>query len=276
MAIATKPATKRKVKISAKSRPTRRPAASIQVPTCQLTFPFSILPGELPAFRGAIIHAAAQLKDIFEQAGIATNLFHNHDEGEAGKRLIRQPLVAYQLQPSCSASRQADAGGQGFPSLSGAGAGAAAIALLAANMPGQLRIYNRHFTTTGFTLQQQQLPVQPQKTWAEYTLHNWLALNPNNHTRYMASPQFTARVQLLQEVLTKNIQGWYTEAGHLPAAQKVQLHITEITSIQQKPCGQLGRNMLLFNTSFACNMALPPGMALGNAAARGYGMVQPL
>lgn len=259
-------------KAAAKKAVPKQPAT---VATCLLQFPFSLLPSELAAFRGAVRHAAAELKSVFEQAGIPTNLFHNHDEEEAGKRLIRQPLIAYQLPEPVEKADRTD-NGQGFPCLSGAGAGAAAIALLAANMPRQLRIYNRRFTTTGFTLQQLPLPVQPQKTFSEYALHQWLALNPNNHSRYLADNRFAHRVQLLQEVLTKNIQGWYQAAGHPQAAEQVQLYLTEITRIRQQPSGQLGRNMLLIDASFACNMALPPGMALGNAAARGFGVVQPL
>jgi hypothetical protein len=264
------------------AKPVKKAAAKKAVPqqpatvaTSLLQFPFSLLPSELAAFRGAVIHAAAELKSVFEQAGIPTDLFHNHDEEEAGKRLIRQPLIAYQLPELAEKADRTD-NGQGFPCLSGAGAGAAAIALLAANMPRQLRIYNRRFTTTGFTLQQQQLPVQPQQTWAEYALHQWLALNPNNHSRYLADNRFAHRVQLLQEVLTKNIQGWYQAAGHPHAAGQVQLYLTEITRIQHRPSGQVGRKMLLFDAGFACNMALPPGMALGNAAAKGFGVVQPL
>lgn len=269
---APKAATKPVKKAAAKKALPKQP---VTVATCLLQFPFSLLPSELAAFRGAVIHAAAELKSVFEQAGIPTNLFHNHDEEEAGKRLIRQPLIAYQLPEPAEKADRTD-NGQGFPCLSGAGAGATAIALLATNMPRQLRIYNRRFTTTGFTLQQLPLPVQPQKTWAEYALHQWLALNPNNHSRYLADNRFAHRVQLLQEVLNKNIQGWYQAAGHPQAAEQVQLYLTEITRIQHQPSGQLGRNMLLIDASFACNMALPPGMALGNAAARGFGVVQPI
>jgi hypothetical protein len=268
----TQKATKKAAKPAARKAATVQKAAAPKeaatLPTCTLTFPFSLLPGELNGFRGAIIHAVEQLRPELEAAGMASDLFHNHEEGEGNKRLIRQPLVAYQLPP--------DGNGQGFPCLSGAGDGAKAIALLAANMPPQLRIYNRWFATTGFALQQRQLPVQPQETFSGYALHQWLALNPNNHSRYRAEGSLVGRIRLLEEVLTKNIQGWYMATGHPAAAAAVQLHITEITHIRQKSCGQLGRNMLLFDGSFACNMVLPPGMALGNAAAKGFGRVEPL
>ncbi len=269
MATLTKPTQKKSTKISAKSRPTRRPSASIQVSTCQLVFPFSISQCELVGFRGAILHAVTVLKEVFVRAGIATDLFHNHDEAEENRQLIRQPLVAYQLQ------RQG-VNGRGFPCLSAAGAGAKAIALLAACMPSQLRIYNRHFDTMGFTLEQQQLPVQPQKIWVDYALHKWLALNPDNYTSYKNDLRFTARVQLLNGILKKNIRGWYEAAGNPIPEKKLQVFITEITAITHDGAEHNGRRMFVFNCTFAANMALPPCMALGNGAAWGFGKVLPL
>ena len=251
-------AVKKRVTKSSDTKPVRKknaaPKTNATLTTCHITFPFSITRSELPAFRGAINRAVEELKDVFKKAGIATDLFHNHEDAESDRVHQRLPVITYQLvrdngdgqpQPGCF-----------FPALTGSGEGVKALQLLANNMPPRLTIYRRQFT--------------------EYALYKWLALNPDNYTRYKSDLRFTARVQLLETILRKNIIGWYAAAGHTLDENTFKLFLTEITAITHDGTELKGRRMFVFDCCFATNMPLPPQMAVGNGTAWGYGKIRPL
>lgn len=249
----------------AAAKTAKKPAAKIT--TCTLSFPFAISPKELNGFRGAIIQAVAQLKPVFDKARIATDLFHNHDEEANGRQLLRHPAIVYQSVKD---------NGAHFPHLFGVGAGVAALQLLAQHLPAKLTIYRRQVATHGFELQQARYPAAPQKKYTEYALYKWLALNPDNYTRYKNELRFTQRVEMLNEILKKNILGWYAAAGCPLSIDELQVFITEITAIVHDGAEHNGRRMFVFDCTFAANIALPVQMALGNGTARGYGKVRPL
>jgi Cas6b C-terminal domain len=239
-----------------------------------ITFPFSILPNELPAFRGAIIHAVRQQQDLFRNAGIATDLFHNHEEGEEQRQHLRQPVIVYQLvRHSGDGEIQRE---DYFPSIAAFGEGVPALALLAANMPSTLGIYRRRFSTHGFNWQQTQQPAAIQSQLSEYALYKWLALNPDNYTRYKANLRFSKRVALLETILRKNILGWYQAAGQPLNEKDLQVFLTEITAITHDGAELNGRRMFVFDGCFAVNLLLPVQMAIGNGTAWGYGKIRPL
>lgn len=252
------------------AKKTAAPKKPEQLSVCQITFPFTIKPAELAGFRGAVLDVVKKNKKKFEAAGIATNLFHNHDEEAPGRRIIRPPAVVYQFSHS---------GGRGeyqFPAVTGFGRGAAAVQALAGCMPPMLTIYQRTFGTTGCGVQQWHYPTAPQPEMMEYALQRWLALNPDNYTRYKKCVRFADRVLLLEEVLRKNLLGWYREMGITLAEKKLNVCITEITAISHNGAELNGRNMFVFSGHFAANWPLPEQMAIGNGTARGFGRIKPL
>jgi Cas6b C-terminal domain len=272
-AAAKKVTVKKTAAKKAAAKPTRKPTTSGAVATCTLTFPFSITAAELSGFRGAIIKAVEQLKEIFAKAGLATDLFHNHDE-EDGRQLLRHPAIVYQLMRDNGDGEPQP--GYLFPAIAASGPGVAALQLLAANMPARLVIYRRQFATRGFVQQQATHTVALQKTLSEYALYKWLALNPDNYTRYKTNLRFTARVEMLNEILKKNILGWYAAAGHTLPEKDLQVFITEITAINHDGAEHNGRRMFVFDCTFATNLALPKQMAIGNGTAKGFGKIRPL
>jgi hypothetical protein len=270
-AAAAKPVTKKKAAPAVKKTAASKPP---QLEVCHITFPFCISGGELAAFRGAVIAGVQKNKAAFTKAGIATDLFHNHDEQEAGRRHLRPPAVVYQLvRPGNAAGLPADFF---FPCVAGFGAGAAAVRLLGTCLPAVMQLHRRAFATSGFALAQSSHAVRPGSRLHEYKLRQWLALNPDNHTRYQNELRFTQRVALLEAVLHKNIAGWYA-ARQLPLeAETLRVYITEITGIAHGGAELNGRNMFAFDCSFAVNLDLPPQMAVGNGATWGFGQMKPL
>lgn len=239
---------------------------------CQIIFPFTIKAQELAGFRGAALDAVKKNQKKFAAAGMATDLFHNHDEAAPGRRFIRPPAVVYQLQRGDAAMP----GDYYFPAVTGYGQGAEAVQLLAGCLPAILTVYQRPFSTRGSEVRQSVHPVAVQPQLMEYGLQRWLALNPDNYTRYKKDARFTQRVQLLEEILHKNIVGWYRALGIHIEEKKLQLFITEIKSISHNGPELNGRNMFVFDGCFATNLQLPEQMTIGNGGARGFGVIKPL
>lgn len=278
MQATVKKATSKAVKKVIKSHGITKSMTATPLPIITITFPFTIKPDELPAFRGAIVDVVMQYKKKFDKAGIATDLFHNHREDESSPEnplIMRQPMITYQLmrpQP-----QKATVKNNVCPAVCGYGPGAAALQLLLPLLPAQLTIYRKLYETRGYqTIIQSHLIQLQSGQLTEYALYKWLALNPDNYTLYKNTWPFTQRVLLLQDILKKNLQGWCRQAGHPLPEELVQVHITEITGISHDRTVLHGRQMLCFDICFAINASLPGLMAMGIGTAHGYGKLRQL
>src|SRR5690606_13500329 len=96
-----------------------------KTPYTFVSFGLGLFPGQLRAFRGAVIESAMSFKPVFEAAGIPTDIFHNHAETvplsstseipletEEPDTKFRYPLIQYKIRHKKAAILGLGAGAQ--------------------------------------------------------------------------------------------------------------------------------------------------------------------
>jgi hypothetical protein len=104
-----------------------------------------------------------------------------------------------------------------------------------------------------------------------YHLHQWLPLNQENYRRYMEHLGLTARLQLLERILTGNLLSMATGLGwHVEGPLKVEL----LDLQPPRPLHVYGHGTLAFDATFRANVLLPDSLGLGKHASLGHGRIE--
>ncbi|HMQ87030.1 MAG TPA: CRISPR-associated endonuclease Cas6 [Flavilitoribacter sp.] len=217
-----------------------------------LTFPFSLHPTDIPAFRAAIV----------EVVGLGHHLFHNHDNSVPGQVAYHQeyPLIRFAVR-------------KGRAQITGIGPGAdAVIRHLLPVLPETLVIAGRPCTTSGYTLRNRiwdpELSAEPRL----FGLVQWLALNKENYRSWKSlegNPE--ARMLLLDRCLTGQLR---MMAERLAPELDRRLIAARVVNLDRvKRITWHGVQLIGFYGVAEANFLPPAGLGVGRCSSFGFGEI---
>jgi hypothetical protein len=212
----------------------------------RVRFDNCIQAAELAAFRGAVA----------ARAGWEHTLFHNH-EATGGLR-YRYPLIQYQRI------------GQN-PALLCLNEGVEAAQHFLTQPDWELDLNGHTLQLQVGQMQLREYGLRVSEHPYTYHLHQWLALNQENYRRYMQHPGLTARLQLLERILTGNLLSMATGLGWQVEAP---LGVELLDLQPPRPLRVYGHGTLAFDATFRANVLLPAGLGLGKHASLGHGRLE--
>ncbi|MFN8277408.1 MAG: CRISPR-associated endonuclease Cas6 [Chitinophagales bacterium] len=245
------------------------------IPYCYVELPLDLKANELPDLQNIIQGVVKKLKPLFDTAQIDTQVFHGHQQN--GRNDRRPPRILYQVSSH----------GRRFPgkkaALLGLGEGAMALKLLFEHFP-QAVLWNgesgRFMPTQSPTVTQEVFDTG--EGLKEYALIEWLALSdqeredgPGNYQRYLDAGTMAERLLLMEDHLKRHLQRVLRHFS-IETERPLRLAITEITKVTHNEIVVYGHTWYSFNLTFATNLVLPNGIAVGNAISRGFGKIMPL
>ena len=201
---------------------------------------------ELPAFRGAVLHA------LGEDANI---LFHNH----SGEKMFRYsyPLVQYKRIGNKAVvvciEEAVDLIGQLLTSAS-----------------DSMKIGNREVVWHTCRIQPARLLIQTWEDTFDYHISRWLPLNSKNYLQYQNTEGLVEKTALLENILKGNLLSML-KGLDIRLEQDLIVKITQLSGpyiLYNKGIG-----MTAFNASFKCNLTIPNHVGIGKNASIGYGIV---
>ena len=221
-------------------------STTLNLRSLRVRFENEITAVELNAFRGAVA----------SRAGLQHKLFHNH-EATGGLR-YRYPLIQYQRlgkNPALLCLNEGVEAAQHF--------------LTQPDWELDLNGHLLRLQVGQIHMREHRLQISEQPF--TYHLHQWLALNQANYRVYMQQTGLTARLQLLERILTGNLLSMATGLGwHVDAPLKVEL----LDLQSPRPLHVYGHGTLSFDATFRVNVLLPAGLGLGKHASLGHGRIE--
>ena len=211
-----------------------------------LTFKDHVSPHEISLFRGAVIASIDDNVDV---------LYHNHSGDESFRQ--RYPLIQYK-------------------SLGGRGAivcveeGIAAISQFLQSDVRTLSLGQREISAEILEVMQSETVMQLAEDLSIYTIHNWLALNPDNLRRYKKAEGISERIAILEDILKGNILSMCKGIG-VYLDDELKVAITDIHEHRSEYVK--GRPLMSFDACFKSNIILPNYIGLGKYASKGYGII---
>lgn len=208
----------------------------------RVIFDCELLPFELPAFRGAIA----------KKVGLDNVLFHNHI-GEGFR--YAYPLIQYKTLHQ-------------QPMLLCLGEGVDEAHKFFQKRDWSLHISGRVLDMKIGQLEMHQHALQLNGQRHTYRLHQWIALNQENHNEYHHLPTIEEKVAFLERKLTGNLLsfakgiGWHVEG-------KIQVQIEEMPPPRMVKVKDV--QVHSFQPTFSVNMALPEHIGLGGKVSLGFG-----
>ncbi|MFH1118193.1 MAG: CRISPR-associated endonuclease Cas6 [Bacteroidota bacterium] len=211
--------------------------------------------------RNAILMLVNRSKARLQAAGVAHDVFHNHDE-VTGNTIARYPLVLYQQR-----------GGQLF--VTGINKGAEALETLLSFYERPVEIDKK--SLLGFKIisrvNEDVLRIDELHT---YTVTEWLPLNSLNHKTYKALESIMEKVKFLEQLLMDNLAkdfGRYFDLD-LSHANVEMLDVDAFNrSCRQLTVNGRKKDFQPFTVRFSVNLMLPEFINLGNGKVYGYGLV---
>lgn len=203
-----------------------------------------------------------QARDAHKLRGYFGNLFqehspllHNHYSG--GELRYRYPLIQYKVIDK-------------VPMLVGLEEGAELLPQLFLKIK-ELNIDEKTYPINAKNIETGKETVGFSNELHEYQFQTlWMALNQNNHQKYIQLRTKEEKDILLNRMLVGNILGFYSN---------IQLQLTPEerlfakVSVKEKVTKFKGNEMLAFAGSFVVNAKLPKDIGIGKSVARGFGTV---
>lgn len=225
------------------SNPTRILTLTLQMP---------LHPGDIPGLRAAVVELLGREASWFHG--------HNNDPAATDPFLRSYPLVQYAVR-------------RGLATLVGLGPGAQAIRQqLLPVLPERLFFAGRWHALPGFHLHEEAFSWEWSATPQRLGLVDWLALNADNYAAWKADPRPAARQACLTRALTGQLRALLEACS--PLDHKLAVASVERIDAQKKVQWH-GTPMVRFAVAAQVNLALPPSIGLGRAAAFGFGQILP-
>ena len=200
--------------------------------------------GEIPLFRGAIIHSMEN-KPL---------LFHNH--AEDGYR-YSYPLIQYKRI-------------RGKAAIVCLKQGTEDIGELFSTKLQPLSLGMRVITPTIDKILPRRIRIQIWKNLFSYRINRWIPLNSKNYKEYSQLTDDSEKAQFLSKILTGNILSMAKGLGII-FEKEVIVKITKLSNpyiLYNKGVG-----MTAFNAEFMCNITIPDNVGIGKNASIGFGIV---
>jgi hypothetical protein len=201
---------------------------------------------EIPAFRGAVI----------KKTGEQHITFHNHINDK--EVIYRYPVIQYKR-----IGRN--------PALICVDFGVDEVHHFFNNRNLDIEISGRKLSLGVKNLQMNQFNLQ---VWEKtFTMHisQWLALNQENHAKYMATADELSRLALLESILKGNILSFAKGIGW-DIDREISLRIDTIEKV--RPVTFKEQKVLAFDVTFRTNVFLPDYLGLGKGVSLGFGTVR--
>ena len=215
------------------------------VPITRIVFDGRLAEREIPSFRGAVMSVAGN-----------NPLYHNH--APDSHDIPRYPPIQYKLM-------------DGRPVVVGVGEGSESLKKIF--VPGSKHILQigrdyRNFIVSDVVSADFSPSLkhgEPQR----YQLHSWLAFNSDNFKEYKQISSLTARMAMLDTILTANILSLYKGLGFF-----VEDTVTaNIVDLNPRAVTFKGVRMLAFDAVVETNFALPLSCGLGKGVSHGFGTI---
>ena len=200
--------------------------------------------GEIPLFRGAIIHSMEN-KPL---------LFHNH--AEDGYR-YSYPLIQYKRI-------------RGKAAIVCLKQGTEDIGELFSTKLQPLSLGTRVITPTIDKILPRRIRIQIWEKLFSYRINRWIPLNSKNYKEYSQLTDDSEKAQFLSKILTGNILSMAKGLGII-FEKEVIVKITKLSNpyiLYNKGVG-----MTAFNAEFMCNITIPDNVGIGKNASIGFGIV---
>jgi len=182
-------------------------------------------------------------------------LLHNHLE--SGETQYRYPLVQYKVV------------GQ-TPTLLGLNEGAELLTGLFLRVR-ELQLDDRMYPVFSKNIRHQRWPIGLDDDLHQYRYETlWMALNQENHRRYVQTIDEKERQEQLKRIAISNILAFYKAFNLLlPKEKRILLNL----AVSEKSTRFKEQTMLAFSGGFTTNALLPDFAGLGKSVARGFGTV---
>lgn len=209
-----------------------------------IRFQNSLHPGEIEAFRGAIVNSLEN-KDI---------LFHNHFP-EKNKLRYSYPLIQYKSIHSKAAIFCLDA------AIEKAGT-------LFTESDFELDINGKKDRFIVDNVKAYHYPVQLCDTMFHYRILKWMPLNQKNYEIYNKLESITEKSRFLENILCANILS-FAKGLNIFFENKVDCIITWLS--EPVIARYKGVRVTLFDAEFSTNVSIPDFAGLGKGVSIGYG-----
>jgi hypothetical protein len=215
-----------------------------------VTFQTTIEPWELSQFRGAMAH----------KVGLENEWFHNHnnEDPEQPKLHYRYPLIQYKLH-------------QKHPMLLCLDKGVEEAHHFFAQPDWSLRIGKEAHDMRIQKLQLDEFNIRLLNRPQRYRLHNWLALNSENHKAYHDTLSIATQMQLLERVLTSHLLR-FAEGIDWRVPDQIEIAVTALHKVNRVSFKEFKKEA--FNIDFVSNLFIPDFVGLGQGSSLGFGVVK--
>ncbi len=217
----------------------------MQIPISYISFPeISLHPHYGHKLRGYI-------GNLFKEK---SPLLHNHLEN--GNLRYSYPLVQYKIV-------------KGIPMLIGLSEGAELLIELFLRIneldlnDKKIRIYSKNIKNEVYT------PGLSDSLIEYKFLLPWMALNQNNHKKYMNLLPGAERTGFLNKILIGNILSFY-KGINFTVTEKIYATV----SVEEKISAFKNNKMTVLTGGFLTNAILPDFIGIGKSVARGYGTIK--
>jgi hypothetical protein len=204
-----------------------------------------------------------QPRDAHKLRGYFGNLFREHspllhNHLESGETQYRYPLVQYKVI------------GQ-TPTLLGFNEGAELLTSLFLQVR-ELQLDERTYPVLSKNIRNQRWRIGLDDDLHQYRYETlWMALNQENHQRYVKTMTERDRQEQLKRIAISNILAFYKAFDLLlPKEQRILLNL----AVAEKSTRFKDQAMLAFSGGFTTNALLPDFAGLGKSVARGCGAVR--
>ncbi len=216
--------------------------------------------------RGAVNHLYNRNKGRLRKAGVATSLFHNHNE-QSGNTIARYPLIQYQRWHNDFFLAGFNQGGDTLKEL-----------FAGLNPTCEIDNYMLLKVKKVFDREQQ---VAATGCSFRYTITDWLPFNRVNYTQYKNAGALTKKTKMLEHILKSHIVNDFSR--FLALGFTLENTVVKILSCDSftRSCVQLKVNKHThdfqpFTLVFESNLLLPQYICLGNGKVYGFGLVKPV
>jgi hypothetical protein len=193
------------------------------------------------------------LKGLEALSDVTHDIFHNHTPVGT---MHRPAFVQYR----CS---------NGKAILWGMNEGADALARWISVAPDTISVGGRTFSLNPVGMQRTRTELKIDTNWHYFRLHDYLALNTDNYQLWLAEHGLVARTLILERALTSHVLAFCQDVGWwLNAPLKAEL--VEVHSY--KKVNYHKTDLIAFEITYRCNIAMPEGIALGKATSHGFGV----
>lgn len=246
---------------------------SERIPYTYIQFDLPLHPSQLRKFRGAVIESVISFKAVFDLAGVATDLFHNHQEILASEGAeptqepsfpdthFRFPLIQYKIRHRKAA-------------IFGIGAGAQALQFWMSLAGDSLKIGGEEIQLIMADHSHGVWRPTIGKKLIRYRLNKWLPFNASQFAQWKRTEKLSDRVVILERLIWGHLWQALDALEVAPDREMLQIHLSTIDWMGFKD--SYGIKRLAMDVTLVTNLNLPPELSIGQGVSIGFGKLQPI